>query len=208
MQVLRAWRAIGIAPQTLWRPDTGSGRSDGRRDPQLDGELARQLRRRGHRRLDLRPPIRRQLVVGKRCDVPVADPRHADRYAPAGAVGLLTAHYGAIEIERRFLVTETPDGLEHWSSTAIELTLTDGLLLNDGIGLDTIARRAATAAQPMTARGAATPTRPRRIAWALLLRNGHVRELPAQADYRVVIARHPCRRAAARSPQAARRWRG
>jgi hypothetical protein len=84
MQVLRARRAIGIAPQTLWRPDTGSGRSDGRRDPKLDGEVARQLGRRGHRSLDLRPPIRRQLAVGKRCDVPVADPRHAGGYALAG----------------------------------------------------------------------------------------------------------------------------
>jgi hypothetical protein len=45
-----------------------------------------------------------------------------------------------IDIERRFRVTETPDSLEHWSSTAIELTLTDGLLLNDSNGLDTIAR--------------------------------------------------------------------
>jgi hypothetical protein len=78
---------------------------------------------------------------------------------------LLAGRYGhPIEIERRFRVTEAPDSLEHWSSTAIELTLTDGLVLNDGTGLGTIARRAATAAQPMTARGApstnaATPNR-------------------------------------------------
>jgi hypothetical protein len=79
---------------------------------------------------------------------------------------LLAGRYGhPIEIERTFGVTETPDSLEHWSSTAIEPTLTDGPLLNDRTGLDTIARRAATAAQPTTARGApntnaATPNRP------------------------------------------------